>query len=75
MTVKDIVEKYLRENGYGGLFEEYGECGCELGDLAPCGDMNEKCQAGYKVNCTVECEHEDICDWHIQRDKPKEEGK
>ena len=73
MTVKEIVKKYLEDNGYSGLYEESGECGCELLDLAPCGDMMERCHAGYKVKCTEECSnwHEFIEEgWHIQKERP-----
>jgi len=47
MTVKEIVEKYLRENGYDGLYCE--DCGCRLDDLIPCdwGDFQD-CKAGYE---------------------------
>ena len=39
MTVKDIVEKYLRENGFDGLCGD--DCGCGLEDgLAPCDFCN-----------------------------------
>ena len=35
MNVKEIVVKYLKENGYEGLFEP-GECACLVDDLMPC---------------------------------------
>ncbi len=69
MTVKEIVYRYLSDNGYDGLYFS-GECGCEISDLAPCGEMNEKCEAGYKKDCDDLCDHEFGCDWHIQREKP-----
>ena len=69
MTVKEIVEAWLKTNGYGGLWSD--ECGCELSDLAPCGQMDESCcEAGYKVNCDENCNHDEPCDWHIQATKP-----
>ncbi len=46
MTVLEIVEKYLRDNGYDGLYNPDDECGCLINDLAPCGEMNEECRAG-----------------------------
>ena len=52
MTVKKIVENYLRENGYEGLYSE--ECGCYLDDLMPCGECCDNCEAGYKVTITEE---------------------
>ena len=64
-TVKEIVLKYLQENGYDGLFTE--DCGCELSDLMPCSyDCLEYCEAGYKQPC--DCG--EGCDWHIGREKP-----
>jgi len=74
-NVKEIVKKYLDDNGFTGLYDEHGECGCEINDLAPCSEMRESCCAGYKVDCTEECEHElgwTECLWHIQKDKPED---
>jgi hypothetical protein len=34
MTVKEIIEKHLKENGFDGLSGDC--CGCALGDLMPC---------------------------------------
>lgn len=47
MNVKEIVKKYLKDNGYDGLFM-CGECACKLDDLAPCCGTMADCQAGYK---------------------------
>jgi hypothetical protein len=50
MTVKDIIEKYLRENGYDGLAGE--DCGCGLDDLAPCCEpIPADCVPAYRVMC------------------------
>jgi hypothetical protein len=59
-TVREMVEEYLREYGFGGLCGE--DCGCQLSDLAPCGDGPfPDCEAGYKYPCDPEkCELE--CD-------------
>lgn len=46
MNVKQIVTEYLKENKYGGLW--CNDCGCEVDDLAPCGEMNWDCEAGYR---------------------------
>ena len=45
MTVKEIVEKYLIENNFDGLFLE-DLCACELNDLIPCNNDNCNCQPG-----------------------------
>jgi len=47
MDVIEIVDLYLKEHGYDGLYSE-GLCACEAGDLAPCGQINGSCAAGYK---------------------------
>lgn len=61
MTVIEIVQGYLEQNGYDGLFYP-GECACRKSDLAPCGNINEQCQPGYLQPCPESCgEH----DWHI----------
>ena len=52
MTVREIVEKYLKENKFDGLFNGEGQCACELSDLIPCGnDDIMTCQCGYKHYC------------------------
>jgi len=51
MTVKEIIVKYLKENGYDGLRHPDGECGCEINDLGPCDGTLDNCEPGYKVKC------------------------
>jgi len=47
MNVKEIVQKYLKENGFDGLFNS-GECACKIDDLAPCDCLNiNDCESGY----------------------------
>ena len=66
MKTIDIVIKYLKENGFDGLVDEYGDCGCDLSDLMPCdGESFSECHVGYKVQC--DCgDH----DYHITTTKP-----
>ena len=64
LTVKEIVEAYLKANNFDGLFAD-GLCSCEVGDLAPCGEMQETCQAGHKMKC--DCGEN--CNWHIGEKK------
>jgi len=51
MNIKQIVEAWLKANGYGGLCNTdccYDGCGCLLDDLMPCDYASQHCQAGYK---------------------------
>ena len=50
LTVREIVKKYLQENGYDGLYFDDGDekCGCALDDFEPCCEMWQECQAAYK---------------------------
>uniref|UniRef100_A0A6H1ZHK9 Uncharacterized protein n=1 Tax=viral metagenome TaxID=1070528 RepID=A0A6H1ZHK9_9ZZZZ len=70
MEVSQIVEQYLKANGYDGLVSFAGECSCRIGDLMPCDyDCIANCEAGYKVPCTCG----EGCEFHIATKKPKEE--
>jgi hypothetical protein len=44
MTIKEIVESWLKEHKYDGLWNE--DCGCQIGDLMPCDEPYVDCQAG-----------------------------
>lgn len=46
MNVKEIIKKYLMENGYNGLCCE--DCGCFINDLIPCDDVCDHCVPGYE---------------------------
>jgi hypothetical protein len=62
MTVKDIVTKYLKENGYDGLYNE-DYCWCEMKNLMPCGDTlstTSNCEPGYKTKSNIY-----DCGYHI----------
>jgi len=78
IDVEDIVKGRLRLERFDGLWNPEGECACSIDDLAPCGQINLDCKAGYKTDCpgkkTQEqrdagepyCHLEDHdCDWHI----------
>jgi hypothetical protein len=68
-TVSEIIESYLKENGFDGLYNYDYECGCELGDIFTCGgEMVGGCKPGYKTKCTC---GEENCDWHITETKEK----
>ena len=49
-TVAEIVDNYLRDNCYDGLYSESFECACFRCDLFPCdGNGCESCLPGYRV--------------------------
>ena len=57
VTVKEIVAKYLHENGYDGLSSK--ECGCwlseDMGGLFPCySEGSERCKAAHSKIATRE---------------------
>ncbi len=65
MNVREITEKYLRENVLDGLANGETCCGCGLEDFMPCGPIDgphyEDCKAAKKVPCKPEdCEN---CEW------------
>jgi len=45
MNVIELVESQLKLLGADGLVQEYGDCGCMVGDLAPCGQIDGGCIA------------------------------
>jgi len=49
LTVLEIVKKYLQEHGFDGLRADGNDCGCLIDDLAPCGDISERCVAGVRI--------------------------
>lgn len=49
MNCKEIIEKYLKDNGYDGLIEKEEGCGCGLDNLIPCDSYCLYCEPGYKV--------------------------
>lgn len=47
-TVIEIVKAHLEANGFDGLVQTDGACGCLLDDLQPCcGDFGT-CEPGYR---------------------------
>jgi hypothetical protein len=47
-TVNEILTEYLESNGFDGLVNLDMECGCKLGDLAPCCNDITSCQPAYR---------------------------
>lgn len=54
----DLIETALVENGYDGLCNPMIECGCFIGDLAPCESLDLGGCCGGKRKTT---ENGDIC--------------
>ena len=50
MALQNIVQSYLREHGFDGLYcDDCDEpCGCDATDLAPCGDLCAGATPAYK---------------------------
>jgi len=65
MTLAEIIEKWLLENKYDGLFNAEDECACEIGDLMPCIGPQIDCEPGYKGPCDCKDNH----DWHMGFEK------
>jgi hypothetical protein len=66
-NVKEIMEQWLRDRDYDGLYNGVADCACLLSDLRPCDGDISACVPGYKAPC--DCgEH----NFHIQSEKPKE---
>ena len=72
LNIETIIKDWLITNKYDGLFNSDSECGCENADLFSCGEPHPDCEAGYKVNCTKDCNHDgyEQDGWHIQKEKP-----
>jgi len=69
MNVEDIISEYLKENGYDGLYNSDGPCGCAVGDLAPCCSLNMDCEPGHKRQG---CSCGEGCNWEIWPGKRSE---
>ena len=70
MTVKEIVEKYLKDNKYDGLYAE-STCACVITDLMPCCDACFSCEPGYLQERQGESDCLPEHDFYIGPEKPK----
>jgi hypothetical protein len=59
MDVRDIVRAHLLENGYDGLYIDWG-CGCGLNDLMPCCVPCQSCKPAYFIDCKT-CAKRETC--------------
>ena len=65
-NIQQMVEEYLREWGFDGLWNDGAECACVVGGLMPCDDANvTRCLAGYRVPCDCEEGHR----FHVQAER------
>lgn len=74
-TVKQMVKTHLEANGFDGLVNVRGQCGCEVSDLMPCQEEQADCVAGHKGGCpgtdTIDdvkvglCWCDGDCEWHM----------
>ncbi len=64
-SVIEIVERYLKGNGFDGLYSSLDGCGCKIGDLSAHACINADCEAGVLdlTGCGSECRDEH--DYHI----------
>lgn len=72
MDVREIVEVWLKENNFDGLYSDGGECACELSDLQPCGENFSDCSPGMKKTWDEMTEEQQArcesgCDFYIIR--------
>lgn len=51
MLLYQIIEEYLKENNYDGLYNSDTECACTLEDLFHCETPCTDCEAGYISEC------------------------
>ena len=71
-TAMDMIRERLVRDGFDGLYDSYGKCGCPINDLSPVYCLTESCQAGYKIPCDpTTCENGGGCECHYGP-KPKE---
>ncbi|MFA5377395.1 MAG: hypothetical protein WC455_16710 [Dehalococcoidia bacterium] len=60
MNIREILESWLREHGYDGLYCD--GCGCRVDDLMPCDSPQpEECRPGFIVQCNKKCDDYVLC--------------
>ena len=67
-----VIASAISAGGYDGLYAADGECACELGDLAPCGQLRDDCMMGYRYWCEdSDCEYTETNHkhWHMRETK------
>jgi hypothetical protein len=69
MTVKEIIQEYLKKHGYDGLHSHatnnrYGGCGCDINLICISGEQNLTCVPAYrhtKKHCE-QCRDKEKCE-------------
>jgi hypothetical protein len=72
MNTLQLVAFVLKQEQYDGLSQAFGECACEIADLAPCGNIGHDCYASYRHWCEdADCEYTATNGrhWHMRREK------
>jgi hypothetical protein len=64
----DLLKQSLKAQGYEGLCSD--GCGCDIEDLAPCGNCWCQCSPGYRH--AVDPGKNYGFEWEIRAEKPKE---
>lgn len=61
-TVRELLEAYVAEHGFDGLFAPHGNCACKRGSLMDncVGEDVFDCQPGFVLECPCG-KH----DWHL----------
>ncbi len=57
MNVKEIIICALKKDGFDGLCNGDGDCGCGIFDLVPCNEDFSNCEPAYLIG---ETDFEDI---------------
>lgn len=64
MEAQEIIERFLRDNGYDGLVNVDWECGCGLDELVPCDGSISGCEPAYRIKCPCDEKGEhDACEY------------
>jgi hypothetical protein len=68
ITIRKIVEEWLKKNGCDGLCLPSHGCGCELNDLMPCDEPSPRCVAGVAVDPPDDIK-DDVVFWIVPEEK------
>ena len=49
---REMVNRFLIEKRFQGLYNEDTGCACGFDDLAQCGEIKNDCRAGYSTKAT-----------------------